>query len=124
MAEGNTTSTNQQVQYFTGNPADWPKEQDAVVSAPGNHRILLENESVRVPGVTFGPREPAPVHHHQWPIVFYIHTAGDFIGLEGAGNVIMDTRKLPAPLKGPLTMYKEPKLCTGSKIGACALRHK
>ena len=86
MAEGNTTSTNQQVQYFTGNPSDWPKEQDAVVSAPGNHRILLENESVWVPGVIFGP--------------------GDFIDRDGAGNVIMDTRKLPAPLKGPLTMYK------------------
>jgi hypothetical protein len=35
--------------------------------------------------------------------------AGDFIDHNGSGNVIFDTRKLPAPLKFPLTMWNGPE---------------
>lgn len=95
--------------YRTGNPADWPKEQDAVVSAPGNHRILLENDKVRVLEVTVLPKEIEPVHHHRWNSVLYIMEAGHFIDRDGEGNVIMDSRKIPEPLVFPLTMYKKPE---------------
>mgnify|MGYP001254088444 CR=1 FL=1 len=99
----------QPVLYKTGNPADWPKEQGAVVSARKNHKILLENDEVRVLEVTVLPGEKESVHHHQWPSVLYITQAGDFIDRDASGNVIFDTRKLPEPLKFPLTMYKEPE---------------
>ena len=99
----------QKLLYKTGNPADWPKDQDAVVSAPNNHKILLENDKVRVLEVTVLPNEIEPVHHHQWKSVLYIMDAGDFIDRDAEGNVIMDTRKLPEPLVFPLTMYKDPE---------------
>lgn len=99
----------QKLLYKTGNPADWPKEQDAVVSAPKNHKILLENDKVRVLEVTIAPNELEAVHHHQWPSVLYIMEAGDFIDRDGEGNVIMDSRKIPEPLTFPLTMYKNQK---------------
>lgn len=99
----------QSLLYKTGDPADWPKEQDAVVSAKKNHKILLENDEVRVLEVTVLPGETEAIHHHQWPSVLYITQAGDFIDRDGAGNIIFDTRKLPEPLKFPLTMYKEPE---------------
>tara|TARA_R110001632_G_scaffold170365_4_gene289451 strand:- start:11030 stop:11485 length:456 start_codon:yes stop_codon:yes gene_type:complete len=99
----------QKLLYKTGNPADWPKEQDAVVSAPKNHKILLENDKVRVLEVTIAPNELEAVHHHQWPSVLYIMEAGDFIDSDGEGNVIMDSRKIPEPLTLPLTMYKKPE---------------
>ena len=103
------TNDEQKLLYKRGNPADWPKDQDAVVSAPDNHKILLENDKVRVLEVTLGPKELEPVHHHQWPSVLYIIEAGDFIDRDSKGNVIMDTRKIPEPLVFPLTMYKEPE---------------
>jgi len=103
------TTEKQKLLYKTGNPADWPKDQDAVDSAPNNHKILLENDKVRVLEVTLTPNELEPVHHHQWPSVLYIMEAGDFIDRDGEGNVIMDTRKIPEPLIFPLTMYKEPE---------------
>ena len=99
----------QKLLYKTGNPADWPKDQDAVVSAPNNHKILLENDKVRVLEVTLAPNELEPVHHHQWPSVLYIMEAGDFIDRDADGNVIMDSRKIPEPLVFPLTMYKNPE---------------
>mgnify|MGYP001813777351 CR=1 FL=1 len=99
----------QKLSYKTGNPADWPKDQEAVMSAPNNHKILLENDKVRVLEVTVMPKEIEPVHHHQWPSVLYIMEAGDFIDRDGEGNVIMDTRQIPEPLVFPMTMYKEPE---------------
>lgn len=93
--------------YKTGDPADWPKNQDAVVAAPKNHKILLENEKVRVLEVTVAPGEVEPIHHHQWPSVLYVMEAGFFIDRDAEGNVIVDSRKIPEPLTFPLTMYKE-----------------
>jgi len=103
------TTDEQKLLYKTGSPSDWPKDQDAVVSAPNNHKILLENDKVRVLEVTVLPNEIEPVHHHQWKSVLYIMDAGDFIDRDAEGNVIMDTRKLPEPLVFPLTMYKDPE---------------
>ncbi len=103
------TTDEQKLLYKTGNPADWPKDQDAVVSAPNNHKILLENDEVRVLEVTLLPNEIEPVHHHQWKSVLYILEAGDFIDRDAEGNVIMDSRELPEPLVFPLTMYKDPE---------------
>jgi hypothetical protein len=103
------TIEKQKLLYKTGNPADWPKDQDAVASAPNNHKILLENDKVRVLEVTLAPKELEAIHHHQWPSVLYIMEAGDFIDRDGEGNVIMDSRKIPEPLVFPLTMYKNPE---------------
>lgn len=99
----------QELLYKTGYPSDWPKDQDAVVSAAKNHKILMENERVRVLEVTVTPNEVEAVHHHQWPSVLYIMEAGDFIDRDGEGNVIMDSRQLPEPLVFPMTMWKDPE---------------
>jgi hypothetical protein len=108
QTDGNKKSA-QALLYKTGNPADWPKDQDAVISAKKNHKILLENDSVRVLEVTVLPGETEAVHHHQWSSVLYILEAGDFIDRDGEGNIIFDTRKLPEPLKFPLTIWKAPE---------------
>jgi hypothetical protein len=95
--------------YAKGNPADWPKEMDAVIAAPKNHKVLLENDNVRVLEVTLLPGEKEPIHCHKWHSVLYIEAAGDFIDHDAAGNILMDTQKLSTPLKFPLIMYKEPE---------------
>lgn len=95
--------------YRTGNPADWPPELDAVIAAPDNHEILLEHDRVRMLEVTLAPGEVEPLHHHRWPSVLYIQSAGDFLDLDAEENTIFDTRDLDAPLKFPLAMWKEPE---------------
>jgi len=109
FSQNKETKADQIINYKTGNPADWPKNQDAVVAAPKNHKILLENENVRVLQVTLKPGEVEPLHHHQWHSVLYIQNAGDFVDRDGAGNVIFDSRTLKTPLKFPMTMWKDPE---------------
>lgn len=51
-------------------PASWDPALDAVVAAPANHKVLFENENIRVIEVILHPNEEEPVHHHRWPSVF------------------------------------------------------
>ena len=97
------------VPYLTGDPSTWPVESDAVVAAPNNHRILLENEHVRVLEVSIPPNTVEPLHSHRWRSTLYIQQAGDFIDRDANGNIVFDTRTLDAPLTYPLTMWKEPE---------------
>ncbi len=99
----------QKINYKTGNPANWPAKLDAVRAAPSNHKILLENDQVRVLEVYLAPEEKEPLHHHKWPSVLYIQEAGDFVDYDSNDKVIFDTQKLPEPLSFPLTMTKEPE---------------
>jgi hypothetical protein len=49
-------------------PADWRwgDELDAVAAAPNSHRVVLENEHVRVLEVTLAPGAHEPEHTHRW----------------------------------------------------------
>ena len=87
--------TNQNLLYKTGNPTEWPLELDAVIAAPKNHKILLENDKVRVLEVTMAPSEKEALHHHRWPSVLYIQEADDFVDYDDDGNVIFDSRQIP-----------------------------
>jgi hypothetical protein len=58
-----------------GDPSTWPPELDAVAAAPKQHKVLFENESLRVIEVTLEPDEEEPVHHHRWPSVFVFDEA-------------------------------------------------
>ncbi len=109
IAFGQESQESQKIDYKSGNPAEWPAELDAVIAAPKNHKILLENDQVRVLEVSLTPGEKEPLHHHKWPSVLYIQEAGDFIDYDKDGKVIFDTRKLPEPLIFPLTMQKDPE---------------
>jgi hypothetical protein len=51
-------------------PAQWDPQLDAVIAAPHNHKVLFENDQLRVLEVTLEPDEEEPVHHHRWPSVF------------------------------------------------------
>lgn len=51
-------------------PSTWDPAFDAVVAAPKHHKVLFENDSLRVIEVTLEPGDEEPVHHHRWPSVF------------------------------------------------------
>ena len=74
---------------------------DALVAAPGNHRVLLENDQVRVLMVTVGPGETEPPHHHPLPSVFHIDEAQpstdiDYVVQEDGSLVESGRRALPS----------------------------
>ena len=100
-------ASGQTLPYHTGDPADWPPELDAVIAAPANHTVLMENDRVRVLEVTMAPREVENHHHHRWPSVLYVMEAGDFIDRDADGQVIVDTREMGGLPPLPFTMWKD-----------------
>ena len=72
---------------------NWPPELDALIAAPDNHKLILENEKVRVLDTLIHPGDTTPVHTHANPSVFYILSWSDFIRYDGDGNVTTDTRQ-------------------------------
>jgi len=55
-------------------PASWSWSPflDAVQAAPKSHRVLIDNDRVRVLEVVIQPGQKEPIHTHQWPSVLYV----------------------------------------------------
>ncbi|MCG6902188.1 MAG: hypothetical protein LJE68_05850 [Rhodobacter sp.] len=58
-------------------PLTWDPEFDAVAAAPKHHKVLFENEKLRVLEVTLEPQDEEPLHHHRWPSVFVLDQIHD-----------------------------------------------
>jgi hypothetical protein len=50
----------------------WPPEMDAVAAAPESHKVLFENDNVRVLEVIIPPGEREPDHTHRMPSVMIV----------------------------------------------------
>jgi hypothetical protein len=50
-------------------PSTWDPALDAVVAAPKHHKVIFENERLRVLEVTLEPNDEEPIHHHRGPSV-------------------------------------------------------
>jgi hypothetical protein len=50
-------------------PSSWDQALDAVIAAPKHHKVLFENERLRVLEVTLEANDEEPIHHHR-PSVF------------------------------------------------------
>jgi hypothetical protein len=53
-----------------------PDSTDAVAAAPGNHKVILENDTVRVLEATVPLHSKEVPHTHFWPSVFFEQTSG------------------------------------------------
>jgi len=51
---------------------NWPPSTDAVVAAPESHRVLFENDDVRVLEVTIPAGHREPEHTHREPSVMIV----------------------------------------------------
>lgn len=104
---GAKTFTYRSTDPHMDDPEDWPANLDAIIAAPSNHKILMENDKVRVFEITLGPMEKEAFHYHQCPSVLYIQEAGDFIDYDSDGKIIVDTRLIKPSLKFPMTIWKD-----------------
>lgn len=73
---------------------------DPVIAAPQFHRVLLENEAVRVLDTAVPPGETVPLHTHAWPAVLYVLSWSHCVRRDSEGRVTMDSRNSAAPLLG------------------------
>ena len=53
----------------------WTPEKDATVAAPANHKVLLENDEVRVLQVSVPPHTREPMHVHRYPAAIYLQSS-------------------------------------------------
>ena len=53
----------------------WTPDTDALAAAPQNHKLLFENDVVRVLEVTVRPGVREPLHAHRYPSVLYYISA-------------------------------------------------
>ena len=74
--------------------SDWPWDAslDALACAPAHHRLVFENEQVRVLDTRIAPGERTPVHTHRWPAAHYVLSWSDFVRRDADGAVLLDTR--------------------------------
>ena len=70
----------------------WPKELDALTASPEHHRLLLENDTVRVLETRIEPGETTAMHTHCWPAVYTILSWSDIVRRDEAGAITFDSR--------------------------------
>ena len=74
--------------------SNWSSELDAVIASSKHHRLVMENESVRVLETIIEPGETTALHTHQWPAATYFLSCSDMIRRDSEGKILMDSRKL------------------------------
>jgi hypothetical protein len=88
----------------------WPEALDALTASPQHHKLLFENDFVRVIDACIPAGEETAVHTHQWPASLYIISWSDFIRYDAEGNVMLDSRKLSKQFLPSTAMWSEPLL--------------
>ena len=79
----------------------WPDSLDALIAAPKHHKLVLDNERVRVLDTHIPAGDFVPVHTHRWPGVYYTISGAHFVRRDEKGNVLLDTRIHPMPVGEP-----------------------
>ena len=70
-------------------------DHDGVAVAPNNHRVIFENEHVRVLETTIAAGEKTPLHTHLRPTLNYVLSGSHFIRRDENGEIMRDTRSEP-----------------------------
>ena len=87
---------------------EWPAKLDALVAAPAQHRLVLENSRVRVLETLIAPGERTPVHTHRWPAVHHVFSWSAFVRRDAAGAVMLDSRATGMTVPAGSALWGEP----------------
>ena len=96
-------------------PSQWDPEFDAVAAAPDHHKVIFENDALRVLEVTVEPNDEEPLHHHRWPSVFVLDSIhGDVHDVSPEGERLPPSRDVMQAIqawdrKGPLVVHMAPQ---------------
>ncbi len=87
----------------------WGEETDAMQAAIEHHRILFENEEVRVLEVVIPPQEKEAFHTHKWRSIFIVDSQSD-MRYWGPESTVLFERKVDPLQQCQTTMtWKEPE---------------
>ncbi len=89
-------------------PWPWPDSLDAVTAAREYHRVLFENESVRVLEVLIKPGQFVPVHTHRWPGAVYVLSSSDFLRRDENNKLLFDSRTAGPQPPTPASQWIDP----------------
>ena len=92
----------------TKTTGDFPEELDALNAAPEHHKLLLENDSVRVLDTLILPNEITNLHTHKWPASLYILSWSDFVRYDDKNNVVVDSRNSDTSAIPSPSLWTEP----------------
>jgi hypothetical protein len=83
----------------------WPAELDAVIAAPKNHKVLLENRLMRVLDVNIPPGEQEPVHAHCLSSALIVLKGGRAGDYDAQGRIIDEGPVLPDGSSAPYAFW-------------------
>lgn len=87
----------------------WPASLDAVAAAPANHRVLFENDRVRVLDVVVPPGTREGTHAHCLPSVLYVMGGAVYVDYDQNGKVIFDSRAAGPTPAFPVVEWLDPQ---------------
>lgn len=80
-------------------PMNWDPALDGVLAAPENHKVLYEDDAIRVISVAIAPGEVEKPHHHRLPAIFVVDRLVKLRDFNGATH---EEIPLPIPKDAPL----------------------
>jgi hypothetical protein len=92
---------------------EWPPHLDALAAAPANHRLLFEDEALRVLEVTVAPGERENLHHHRWPSLMVVLARPNYRNFDADGNEIPPSGGTSTELPRPAPATAEAALHRG-----------
>ena len=89
---------------------DWPYDDalDCLAADGKHHKLVMENEHVRVLETIIPAGARTAVHTHRWPSVLYMISVSDFLRYDDRGAVITDSRTQPQPVPKGGAVYVPP----------------
>jgi hypothetical protein len=79
----------------------WPDELDALTASARHHKLLFEDDRVRVIDTQIPAGERTAVHTHRYPSILYVVSTSAFLRYDAEGNIITDSRTLNPPQAAP-----------------------
>lgn len=71
---------------------DSPVALDGPIAAPQHHKVIFENDRVRVVDFRVPSGDTVPLHTHRYATVNYVISVSDFKSFDSDGNLKLDTR--------------------------------
>src|SRR5687767_4873400 len=100
--------------------AEWPPHLEALVAAPANHRLLHEDDEVRVLEVTVLPDERENLHHHRWPSIMVVLARPEYRNFNAEGHEIPPSGGTPASPALPRALRLPPQRPHYTEVAADA----
>jgi len=91
-------------------PAAWDKNLDGPIAASGNHKIIFENDNIRVQSVTVPPHSEEPYHLHPYASILVIDSApAKIVDRDSKGNVVTTPVVLEQAKTFPVIFVQPPQ---------------